>query len=189
MATRPARPARPVAAPFDPLAAARKSVSTAMATATANPVRLPFEDQECSVIFAIKSVRFQQSNNPSKVGQVFFCTELEVVESNHPKCVEGKSTSWTRFCVGDPNNKEIASFLLAMTGLALEDDELAELMVDDGILFAGCKVQCDVAPKYSKKHDKTFFNPHWSHVELTQEALDAISALGEEEIGEANPED
>lgn len=188
MATRPARPARPVAAPFDPLAAARKSVTTAMATVNAAPLRLPFEDQECALVFGIRSVRFQQSENPSKAGQVFFCAELDVLESNHPKCVEGKATSWTRFCVGDPNNKEIASFLLAMTGLALSDDELSTLMVDDGAVFVGCKLMCEVVPKWSKKHEKTYFNPHWSHIELTQEALDAISALSED-VGEANPED
>ena len=174
MATRPARPAP---AAYDPLAAARATIAGNMATASATPVRLPFDDQEGCLVFALKSARFQMSNNPKKVGMAFFCAELEVLESSHPRCVVGKQTSWTRYCTSDINNKEIAAFLFALVGLALSDEEIGVLLVDDGAVLKGCKVQVDMVAKHSTKHDKTFFNPHWSHVELTQAALEAIEAL------------
>lgn len=174
MATRPTRPAAPV---YDPLAAARATIAGKMTTASATPVRLPFDDQEGTLVFALKSARFAMSQNPSKVGQAFFCAELEVIESTHPKCTAGKVTSWTRYCTSDLNNGDIASFLLALFGLVLTDPEVDELLVDDGAVMRGCQIRCDMVPKYSKKHDRVFYNPRWSHVSLTPEALAAIEAL------------
>lgn len=178
MTNKPAarRPSRPA---FDPLAAAMASVSSAMtenADRKGAPPSVKFDDQECQITFSVQALRFKVSDNPKRKGQVCFVAELEAVESDHPRCTPGKRTSWVRFSANEINEREIGSFLRAVTDTPeLSDEALRTLLIDDAAALRGCHLRVEMVAKHSDKHDRTFYNPYWSHVSLTDDAAAALA--------------
>lgn len=173
MATK--KPTRPA---YDPLAAARASISAVM---TENKDKrantsVRFDDQECCIVFALESARFAVSQRPGKTGQAYFVAELSAVESDHPKLTPGRKTSFIRFLAQEVNQKEVGAFLRAVTDVPeLSDDAMDVLLADDAAALKGTQVRFTMVEHYSEKHGKSFYNPVMEHVSMPDEAAAALA--------------